>query len=407
MAIRVPMASPDISDAEVQAVVETLRTPTLSIGPRLEAFERAAAAVAGVEWGIGVNSGTSGLHLCIIAAGVGDGDMVITTPFSFIASANCILYERGVPVFVDVDPATGNIDPHLVASAAADLTRGGVSADRWLPPALRGIRRPTGRLRALLPVHAFGQPADMDLLLDTARNADLVVIEDACEAIGAAYKERPAGSLGDAAVFAFYPNKQVTTGEGGMVVTNREPWAHLLRSLRNQGRDVFDGWLNHTRLGYNYRLDELSAALGLVQVSRLEQLLAKRARVAAWYDERLAGLELIETPRIAPTTTHMSWFVYVVRIVPPARRDTVMHLLAERGIPSRPYFTPIHLQPFYRERFGYRGGEFPVTEHLGAVSLALPFSGVMTETQVDEVCETLRDAVERSIALPATRGVSR
>ena len=195
MAIRVPMASPDISDAEVQAVVETLRTPTLSIGPRLEAFERAAAAVAGVEWGIGVNSGTSGLHLCIIAAGVGDGDMVITTPFSFIASANCILYERGVPVFVDVDPATGNIDPHLVSSAVADLTRGGVSADRWLPPALRGIRRPAGRLRALLPVHAFGQPADMDLLLDTARNADLVVIEDACEAIGAAYKGRPAGSL--------------------------------------------------------------------------------------------------------------------------------------------------------------------------------------------------------------------
>lgn len=407
MATRVPMSSPDIGDTEVQAVVETLRTPTLSIGPRLAAFERSAAAVAGVEWGVGVNSGTSGLHLCVIAAGVGDGDLVITTPFSFIASANCVLYERGVPVFIDVDPMTGNIDPHLVASAVADLTRGGAAADRWLPPALRGARRSVGRLRALLPVHAFGQPTDMDPLIDTARNYDLAIIEDACEAIGAAYKERPAGSLGDAAVFAFYPNKQITTGEGGMIVTNREAWAHLFRSLRNQGRDVFDGWLNHTRLGYNYRLDELSAALGLVQLQRLDEILAKRARVAAWYNERLAGVEWIETPRIAPTTTHMSWFVYVVRILPPAQRDTVVRLLAEFGIPSRPYFTPIHLQPFYREQFGYRGGEFPVTEHLGSVSLALPFSSVMTEAQVDAVCEALCDAVRRSAPPSVTGGVER
>jgi len=407
IAIRVPMSSPDISDTEVHAVVETLRTPTLSIGPRLEAFERAAATVAGVAWGVGVNSGTSGLHLCVIAAGVGEGDLVITTPFSFIASANCVVYERGVPVFVDIDPATGNIDPDLAASAAADLMRGGAAADRWLPPALRGARRSTGRLRALLPVHAFGQPADMDPLLDAARNYDLAVIEDACEAIGATYKGRPAGSFGDAAVFAFYPNKQVTTGEGGMIVTNRESWAHLFRSLRNQGRDVFDGWLNHTRLGYNYRLDELSAALGLAQMQRLDELLAKRARVAAWYNERLADAELIETPRIAPTTFHMSWFVYVVRILPPAQRDPVVRLLAERGVPSRPYFTPIHLQPFYRERFGYRGGEFPVTERLGAVSLALPFSSVMTEAQVDAVCEALRDAVQRSVSLPVTRGAER
>lgn len=407
MATRVPMSSPDIGDTEVQAVVETLRTPTLSIGPRLAAFERSAAAVAGVEWGVGVNSGTSGLHLCVIAAGVGDGDLVITTPFSFIASANCVLYERGVPVFIDVDPVTGNIDPHLVASAVADLTRGGAAADRWLPPALCGARRSVGRLRALLPVHAFGQPTDMDPLIDTARNYDLTIIEDACEAIGAAYKERPAGSLGDAAVFAFYPNKQITTGEGGMIVTNREAWAHLFRSLRNQGRDVFDGWLNHTRLGYNYRLDELSAALGLVQLQRLDEILAKRARVAAWYDERLAGVEWIETPRIAPTTTHMSWFVYVVRILPPAQRDTVVRLLAECGIPSRPYFTPIHLQPFYREQFGYRGGEFPVTEHLGSVSLALPFSSVMTEAQVDAVCEALCDAVRRSAPLSVTGGAER
>lgn len=402
MAIHVPMSSPDITAAEIAAVNAVLHTPVLSIGPRLDAFEQAAAAIAGADWGVGVNSGTSGLHLCMIAAEVGVGDLVITTPFSFIASANCILYEHGVPVFVDVDPVTGNLDPRLAAVAAADLARGGLAADRWLPPALRGTRRPSGRLRALLPVHAFGQPADMDPLVEVARSQDLAVIEDACEAIGAAYKGRPAGSLGDAAVFAFYPNKQVTAGEGGMIVTSREPWAGLFRSLRNQGRDVFDGWLNHTRLGYNYRLDELSAALGLAQLNRLDELLAKRARVAAWYQERLAGVECVETPRIAESTTRMSWFVYVVRILPPARRDLVVRLLAERGIPSRPYFTPIHLQPFYRQRFGYRDGDFPVTEHLGAVSLALPFSGVMTEEQVDTVCSIFREAVRHSaMASPA------
>lgn len=404
MAITVPMASPDISEAEIAAVNEVLRTPTLSIGPRIEAFERATAAVAGVGYGVGVNSGTSGLHLCMIAAGVGAGDLVITTPFSFIASANCILYEQGIPVFVDVDPVTGNIDPGQVSAAVADLARGGSAADQWLPPAFRGARRPTGRLRALLPVHAFGQPADMDPLCEVARGQDLTVIEDACEAIGATYKGRPAGSLGDAAVFAFYPNKQITTGEGGMIVTRNESWNMLFRSLRNQGRDVFDGWLNHTRLGYNYRLDELSAALGLAQLNRLEILLAKRTQVAAWYQARLAGMEFVETPRLTPTTSHMSWFVYVVRIHQPARRDLVVRLLAERGIPSRPYFTPIHLQPFYRERFGYRAGDFPITERLGAVSLALPFSGVMTEEQVNAVCTALQSAVSTSAMALAAEG---
>jgi dTDP-4-amino-4,6-dideoxygalactose transaminase len=226
--------------------------------------------------------------------------------------------------------------------------------------------------------------------METAREHDLWLIEDACEALGAEYKRRKAGTIGDAAVFAFYPNKQMTTGEGGMIVTAREDWDALFRSLRNQGRDVFDAWLNHTRLGYNYRLDEMSAALGLVQVQRLEELLAKRERVAGWYNERLANEELIETPFVASTTTRMSWFVYVVRIKPPASRDEVVKRLAEQGIPSRPYFTPIHLQPFYRERFGYERGDFPVTEYLGDVSLALPFSSVMTEEQVDLVVERLQ-----------------
>jgi dTDP-4-amino-4,6-dideoxygalactose transaminase len=264
------------------------------------------------------------------------------------------------------------------------------TSNHWLPPALRrssfDIRLP----KALLPVHAFGQPADMDSLHEVARRHELTIIEDACEAIGSEYKGRKAGTLSNAAVFAFYPNKQITTGEGGMIVTNNEKWANLCRSLRNQGRDIFNAWLNHTRLGYNYRLDEMSAALGLVQMKRIEELLTKREQVARWYNERLADMELIERPYIAPATTHMSWFVYVVRIKPPANRDEVIRRLAEAGIPSRPYFTPIHLQPFYQKNFGYQPGDFPVTEYLGDVSLALPFAGVMTEKEVDYVCQQLR-----------------
>lgn len=389
--MNIPMSSPDIGEAEIAAVNAVLRTPVLSIGPQLQAFEQAAAAYARVPHAAGVNSGTSGLHLCVIAAGVEPGDAVITSPFSFVASANSILYEGGLPVFVDVDPDTGNIDATLVAEAAYDLSRGPEAARRWLPRR----RPPLGRTRALMPVHAFGQPADMDALLAVANDYGLRVIEDACEAIGAEYKGRRAGSLGDSAVFAFYPNKQMTTGEGGMIVTRHEEWHNLFRSLRNQGRDVFDAWLHHTRLGYNYRLDELSAALGAVQLQRIDELLASRERVAGWYHEGLADLELIERPHVHLHTTRMSWFVYVVRVKAPAERDAVMASLADCGVPSRPYFAPIHLQPFYRDRFGYQPGDFPVTERLGAVSLALPFSSLMSEAQVAYICDCLRSALAR------------
>jgi perosamine synthetase len=391
--MQIPMSGPDITEAEIAAVTAVLRTPALSIGPQIVAFEQACAAYAGARHGAGVNSGTSGLHLCAIAAGVAPGELVITSPFSFIASANAILYEGGVPLFVDVEPLTGNLDPQQTAEAAHDLATGGAAAARWLPRSLPAGS--AGPLRAIMPIHAFGQPADMDPLLATAREHNLAVIEDACEAIGAEYKGRRAGSLGDAGVFAFYPNKQMTTGEGGMIVTDHDEWQTLFRSLRNQGRDVFDAWLNHTRLGYNYRLDELSAALGVAQLARIDELLAKRAQVAAWYNERLAGLEPVERPFVHQNTTRMSWFVYVVRIEAPAERDAVMARLAASGVPSRPYFTPIHLQPFYRERFGFRRGDFPVTERLGDCSLALPFSSVMAEPQVDYVCEQLRLAVGR------------
>jgi perosamine synthetase len=390
------MSSPDITETEIEAVNAVLCTPVISIGPQLAAFEQAIVAyLNNARHAVGVNSGTGGLHLAVIAAGVQEGDLVITTPFSFIASANCILYERAVPVFVDVEPATGNIDPQLVAETAANIATGSRSRIEDLP-SLRNLQLSTFNLKAVLPVHTFGQPADMDRILATARQHNLVVIEDACEAIGAEYKGRRAGTLGDVAVFAFYPNKQMTTGEGGVIVTDRDDWDALFRSLRNQGRDVFDAWLNHTRLGYNYRLNEMSAALGGAQLKRIEELLANRERVAGWYDERLADVEGVQPPHVAPTTTRMSWFVYVVRIAPEIGRNQVMAQLKERGIPSRPYFTPIHLQPFYVQKFGYRRGDFPVTEYLGDVSLALPFHGKLTEGEVDYVCGTLEDILQRS-----------
>ncbi len=404
--MQVPMSSPNLTIDEFEAVTQVLRTPYLSFGPCLTEFEERFAAYIGARYAVGVSSGTAGLHLSIIAAGVHKDDLVITTPFSFIASANCILYERAIPVFVDVDPRTGNINPDLVAEAVRDINHKSQTGDRWLPPALRGRRHSAvypeqngsdGQLKAILPVHAFGQPADMDSILAVAHQHNLVVIEDACEAIGAEYWHRRAGTLSDTAVFAFYPNKQMTTGEGGMLVTDNQEWANLFRSLRNQGRDVFNTWLDHTRLGYNYRLDEMSAALGLTQIQRIEELLAKRGQVAAWYNERLADVELVERPYIAPPTTRMSWFVYVIRVRPPVDRNEVMQRLADAGIPSRPYFTPLHLQPFYREKFGYQQGDFSVTEFLGDISLALPFSGVMTEPQVDQVCVALQIALENSI----------
>ena len=377
--MKVPMSRPDITAAEREAVHEVLEQPTLSLGPRLELFERRLAAYVGTAHAAGVSSGTAGLHLAMIAAGVGRGDLVVTTPFSFVASANCILYVGARPVFVDVEPTTLTIDVDALAQKLKLLMRS-------------GRRR---RVKAILPVHVFGQPADMEPILELAARYGLAVVEDACEAIGAEYRGRAAGSLGDAGVFAFYPNKQMTTGEGGMLVTRHPEWDALFRSLRNQGRDVFDGWLTHSRLGYNYRLDELSAALGAVQVARLEAILESRARVAAWYDERLAGLEGVTLPATASWTTRSSWFVYVVRV---AARDYAIQELERRGIPARAYFPPIHLQPFYRSRFGYREGDFPITEAVAARTIALPFHNNVTVAECETVIRRLREAVGQTPA---------
>ncbi len=395
--MRVPMSGPSITEEEIRAVNEVLHTPVLSIGPWLESFEGKVADFIGTRHAKGVSSGTAGLHLCVIAAGLSDGDLCITTPFSFVATANSLLYERAVPVFVDIDPVSMNLDPALVSEAVDAIVSGKPGAKRFLPPALRG--QPTDRwshkLKAIMPVHTFGQPTDMDPLLDSARRHDLLVIEDACEALGASYKGRKAGTLSDAAVFAFYPNKQITTGEGGMIVTDRAQWDALFKSLRNQGRDVFDSWLDHSRLGYNYRMDEMSAALGAVQMGRIEELLARRDRIARMYNERLASADGVSIPQVVPTTTRMSWFLYVVHLDPEVDRTAVMAYLEERGVPSRAYFPPIQLQPFYRKLFGYQEGDFPVTEMIARSTLALPFSGVMTEEQVDAVCDRLGEAVKQ------------
>jgi dTDP-4-amino-4,6-dideoxygalactose transaminase len=383
----IPMSAPDLGEAERQAVLAVVGTPHLSMGPYLKAFEEAFCRHTGCRHAVAVNSGTAGLHLCVLAAGINEGDLVITTPFSFVASSNVLLYERAVPVFVDVDERTGNIDPRQVRQAVQDLLAGGAAARRWYP------RRGAGeqaQLKAILAVDVFGQAADYDQLAPLAAEHGLRLIEDSCEALGAEYKGRPAGTLGEMGVFAFYPNKQITTGEGGMIVTNDDGMAQKMRALRNQGRAPGDTWLQHTYLGYNYRLDELSAALGAAQMARLEELLAARQRVADWYAQYLAGIPGIQPPFTAPETTRPSWFVYVVRLERGADRAAVAQRLAQRGIPTRPYFAPIHLQPYMVERFGYREGDFPVTEDLGRRGLALPFSGRMSEEQVAQVCDHLR-----------------
>ena len=389
----ITMSSPDLTDAERQAVLEVVNTPNLAMGPRIAAFEAAFRAYAGSQYAISVNSGTSGLHLCVRAAGVQAGDYVLTTPFSFVASTNVILFEQAIPIFVDVDPQTGNMDPHLAAQAARDLVSGGKAAQKWLPR--QGVPA-NSRLKALLPIDVFGQPADFDTLTPIANEYQLKIIEDSCEALGAEYKGRTAGMLGDFGVYAFYPNKQITTGEGGLIVTNDEKSGAFMMALRNQGRDPGDTWLQHTHMGYNYRMDEMSAALGVVQMSRLEHLLTTRQQVADWYAEHLSGIDGVEPPYIHPNTTRVSWFVYVIRFAAGINRDQMAERLKERGIPVRPYFLPIHLQPYMVKQFGYREGDFPVTEDLGNRGLALPFSGKMSEAQVAFVCDTIQELIQES-----------
>jgi perosamine synthetase len=365
--MEIPLSNPAIDERDIAAVLEVLHSTTLSIGPKVREFERAAASYVGVSSGVAVNSGTSGLHICLAASGIGPGDEVVTSPFSFVASANCILYTGATPVFADIDADTLNIDPGQVAAKITDRTR------------------------ALIPVDVFGQPADIEAIVEIAATRDLTIIQDACEAIGAERNGHRVGgpNLARAAVFAFYPNKQMTTGEGGMIVTDDPCFAMTLQSYANQGRDDTGTWMNHVRLGYNYRMDEMSAALGVSQLSRLDEILDRRAQVAAWYAERLNAVPGVRTPYIDPATTRMSWFVYVIRLDETVDRPALMAALEADGVPTRPYFVPIHLQPYYRERFGYAPGDFPITERIARTTLAIPFFTNMTEDQVDYVCDRI------------------
>ncbi len=368
----IPLSKPDLTDRERAAVMAVLQTDRLTIGPQLEAFEQAVAQRTRRRFAVGVNSGTSGLHLCVRGLDLQSGDEVITTPFSFIATTGCLLYEGVRPVFVDIDPESYNLDPDRIAAAI------------------------TPRTRAILPVEVFGNPVHFDRYEAIARRHGLHLIEDCCEALGASLHGRPAGSFGDCGVFAFYPNKQITTGEGGMVVTDDAELAGRLRSMRNQGRDTL-GWLSHERLGYNYRLSELSAAMGVVQMERLDEILARRRQVARWYAEALADVEEIHLPPCHDPAS-ASWFVYVVRLadaLTATDRDAVAAQLQAAGIGCERYFAPIHHQPFIRRQFGFGPGDFPITERIAERTLALPFFSTMTLQQVQRVARQVRAALAR------------
>jgi dTDP-4-amino-4,6-dideoxygalactose transaminase len=383
------MSSPDITEAEVHKVSEVVRSGRLSLGPQLETFEESFSKLFEKRFAVGVSSGTAGLHLALLASGVKSGDAVITSPFSFVASVNAVLYLDAVPIFADVDPSTGNIDPDEVEAGLAAWRAKKPSEHPGVAAVLRGQHPPVPR--ALLPVHVFGRVADMGRLCQIAGREELTVIEDACEALGSRGPEGLAGTSGVAAVFAFYPNKQMTTGEGGMIVTDDSSLAERCRSLRNQGRDQFDMWLEHTRMGFNYRMDEMSAALGVVQLSRLAELLEKRRVVAERYSEALRNVEWLEVfGEKDDLTVDTSWFVFVIRLAQEVSRDELIEHLESRGVPSRPYFSPLHLQPYMVDRFGFRPGSFPVTEELGRRCLALPFSGIMSEQEVDQVVEAVQ-----------------
>ena len=362
----IPLARPMLGELEEERVLEVLRSGHLSLGPLLGEFEREFATRVGAAHASAVSSGTAGLHLALRAVGVSDGDEVVTTPFSFVDSANVAVFERARPVFADIDPVSLNLDPEAAAAAVTDRTT------------------------ALLPVHVFGYPAD----LAAFERLGLPIVEDACEALGAVDADGVlVGGRGHPAVFGFYPNKQLTTGEGGMVVTADARVKERIDSERNQGRAPNMDWLDHDRLGFNYRLSEIACALGLAQLERLDEMLAGRSRVAGLYGSALAGIDGLGLPCADVGRARRGWFVYVVQLPRGFDRDTVVRDLASRAIPSKPYFPAIHLMSYYREQFGHREGEFPVCEDVADRSIALPFFPEMTESQVEQVAESLREVL--------------
>ena len=374
--MQIPLSRPDVSEEDIARVVQVLRSPHLSLGPTLREFEEAFAAYLGRRRAVAVNSGTSGLFLSLSALGIGPGDEVITTPFTFIASATTIMMTGARPVFVDIDPVTLNVDPHRIEAAI------------------------TGHTRAILPVEIFGNPAGFDAIGAVAQRHALAVVEDSCEALGSALHGRKAGTFGAVSVFGFYPNKQITTGEGGMIVTDRDDLADLCVSLRNQGRGAQAGWLAHERLGYNFRLSDINCALGLAQLARLDEIKAKRRQVAAWYRELLAAEDRLVVP-LEAEGVETSWFVFVVRLA--ARygsepRDRVLQEMERQGIHVSNYFPPVHLQPFIAARYGHAPGDFPVAESVSRRTIALPFYNRLTQDDIAVICGVLRGVLDACLS---------
>jgi len=372
MEMRIPLSAPDITEADIEAVGNVLRTPRLSMGPAMEEFERAAARYAGVRRAVAVSSGTAGLHLSLRALGIGDGDEVILPSFTFLAVAHAVLYQRAIPVFADIDPVTLNLSPDTIA------------------------QRITPRTRAIVAVHTFGYPADLGPILEIAAIHGLPVIEDAAEAIGAEYRGRKVGGIGRIGVFAFYPNKPITTGEGGMVVTADAELAETMRALRNQGRRDTDGWLDHRLLGYNYRLSELHCALGLSQMRRLDEILHRRLDRALRYSQELRGIPEVTSPPLGVPEGRVCCFAFVIRLhddFTQTDRDFIFDQMVERGIGCARYFPPIHRQPLYARFAAGAKGDLPVTDRTSARTLALPFFNALTNEQIAEVCETLRQVI--------------
>lgn len=370
MSIKIPLSKPYLDQREIDAVVEVLQSSTLSLGPKTEEFERKFASLMGSRYAVAVNSGTSGLHLAVRALGIKPGDEVITTPFSFIASANCVMFEGATPVFVDAEEDTFGMDPTLIADKISEKTR------------------------AILPVHVFGLPCTMDPLIGLAKKHKLAILEDACESPLASYHGKLVGTMGDVSVFGFYPNKQMTTGEGGMVLTDDEKTWTLIKSMRNQGRGDSMQWLSFDRLGYNYRISEMTAALGVVQTEKLPEIIEKREAAARAYLAALQDVEEIILPKQLPGVRH-SWFVFAARV--PARwRDAILEQLNAAGIQSKAYFYPcIHLQTFYQQSFGYKPGDFPVAERLSNEMIILPFFTGITEAEIRQVADTLKHIIHK------------
>jgi perosamine synthetase len=365
----VPLSGPYLDEREEELVLEVLRSGRLSLGPTIDRFEEAFAAKVGAPYAAAVSSGTAGLHLLCVSAVIGPGDEVITTPYSFAATANCFIYEGGVPVFADVDARTLNLEPAAVEAAV------------------------TPRTKAIMAVDIYGYPCELDELRAIAERHGLTLIQDSCEALGAEYKGAPIGSHGPSAVFAFYPNKQITTGEGGMVTTHSEEEWRLLRSLRNQGRGDSGGWLEHVRLGFNYRIDDVRAALGIGQLEKLDDILALRSSVAQRYAELLADVPGVELPCPDDGQHRRSWFVYVVKLADKETRERVIARFEREGIGFNRYLPSIHLQPYMRERYGFREGMCPVSEDASSRTLALPFFTALERDAQERVADVLADAL--------------